>query len=76
VAAEYRQVAHARADNVDIVVQFDPASHPRRIWWAVWDNYRGGTLLEQQLASLGSDGCAHRFLPSLEDAAAGFRWEW
>lgn len=73
---EYRQVAHARADNVDIVVQFHPARLPRGVWWMVWDDYRGGTILAEQTVSLDSDGCAHRYLPYLENAAAGFRWEW
>jgi hypothetical protein len=42
----------------------------------VWDDYRGGTVLAEQTVSLDSDGCAHRYLPHLENAAAGFRWEW
>jgi hypothetical protein len=76
VVTEYRQVAHARADNVDIVIQFHRSRLPRTIWWAVWDDYRGGTVLNEQTANLDSDGCAHRYLPYLENAAAGFRWEW
>lgn len=76
VVTEYRQVAHARADNVDIVIQFHRSRLPRSIWWAVWDDYRGGTVLNEQKANLDSDGCAHRYLPYLENAAAGFRWEW
>ena len=74
--AEYRQVAHARADNVDIVVQFHDARHPRKIWWGIWDDYRDGSILEQEAVSLDSDSCAHRYLTYLENAAAGFRWEW
>lgn len=75
-AAEYRQVAHARADNVDIVVQFHDTRNPRKIWWAIWDDYRDGSILEQEAVSLDSDSCAHRYLTYLENAAAGFRWEW
>jgi len=76
VVTEYRQVAHARAENVDIVVQFHRARLPRGVWWAVWDDYRGGSVLAEQVVSLDSDGCVHRYLPYLENAAAGFRWEW
>jgi hypothetical protein len=32
IAVEYRQVAHARADNVDVVVQFDSTLLPRTVW--------------------------------------------
>lgn len=76
IAVEYRQVAHARADNVDITIQFDQAAHPRRIWWVVWDDYRGGGILDQEAVCLDQDGCAHHFVPYLKNAAAGFRWDW
>jgi hypothetical protein len=75
-ATEYRQVAHARASNVDIVVQFHRKRLPRSIWWTIWDDYRDGTILAEHPAHLDSAGRAHRFLPYLENAAAGFRWEW
>jgi hypothetical protein len=76
IAVEYRQVAHARADNVDIVVQFDSTHFPRNVWWTVWDDYRGGCILDQEAVSLDADACAHRYVPYLENAAAGFRWDW
>lgn len=76
IAIEYRQVAHARADNVDIRVQFNRAAHPRRIWWTIWDDYRDGSILDQEAVCLDQDGCAHHFIPYLENAAAGFRWHW
>ncbi|WP_353945420.1 hypothetical protein ABII15_30175 [Streptomyces sp. HUAS MG91] len=73
---EYRRVAHARADNVDLVVEFAPARRPARLWWATWDHHRGGTPLTETPAALSADGSAHRFVPALEHAAAGFRWAW
>lgn len=76
VAREYRRVAHARADNVDIVVQFDRRRPPVQVWWAIWDDYKDGNLLGQQEALLDRDGCVHRFIPHLENAAAGFLWNW
>jgi hypothetical protein len=76
VVTEYRQVAHARADNVDIVVQFDHKRMPRQVWWAIWDDYRDGTVLAEQPVTLDPDRRVHRYLPYLENAAVGFRWEW
>ncbi|WP_051774189.1 hypothetical protein [Streptomyces sp. NRRL S-237] len=73
---EYRRVAHARADNVDLVVEFPPVPRPARVWWATWDHHRDGTVLGQTPVALGRDGSVHRFVPALEHAAAGFRWAW
>jgi hypothetical protein len=76
VVTEYRQVAHARAHTVDIVVQFHPRRLPGTVWWAVWDDYRGGSILAEEVVRLDRDGRAHRHIPYLENAAVGFRWEW
>jgi hypothetical protein len=76
VTTEYRRVAHARADNVDIVVQFDWERMPRQVWWTVWDDFHGGQILSQEPVIPDREGCVHRFLPYLENAAAGFRWSW
>jgi hypothetical protein len=76
IACEYRRVAHARADNVDIVVQFDNQHLPTRAWWTVWDDYKDGNVLGQEEVSPDSDGCIHQFIPYLENAAAGFCWKW
>ncbi|MFF4421113.1 hypothetical protein ACFY04_10055 [Streptomyces sp. NPDC001549] len=73
---EYRRVAHARADNVDLVVEFPPSPRPARVWWATWDHHRDGTLLSETPVALALDGSVHWFVPALEHAAAGFRWIW
>ncbi|WP_328863831.1 hypothetical protein [Streptomyces virginiae] len=73
---EYRRVAHARADNVDLVVEFPSAPRPARVWWATWDHHRDGTVLGETPVALARDGSVHRFVPALEHAAAGFRWAW
>ncbi|MFD7028749.1 hypothetical protein ACFWAR_12020 [Streptomyces sp. NPDC059917] len=75
-AVEYRRVAHARAENVDIVVEFDPGRPPRKLWWAVWDDHSGGRVLFEEPVDFDDTTAVHRFLPSLENAAAGFRWTW
>lgn len=66
----------ARASNVDIVVQFNRQRLPRGVWWTVWDDCRDGTILNEHPVSLDQDGRAHRYLTCLENAAAGFWWEW
>jgi hypothetical protein len=76
VASEYRRVAHARADNVDIVIQFHPGQLPRRLWWTVWDDHTDGNVLRREEAHLDLDGCVHRWVPYLENAVAGFNWAW
>jgi hypothetical protein len=76
VAREYRRVAHAQTDNIDIVVQFDLRRIPGQVWWAVWDDYKDGNILEQEEVLVDSDACVHRFIPFLRDAAAGFYWKW
>ena len=75
-ACEYRRVAHARADNVDIVIQFHQQQLPCRVWWSVWDEYKDGNVLGQREVFLDQDGCVHQFVPYLENAAAGFNWKW
>ncbi|MFJ6755159.1 MULTISPECIES: hypothetical protein [unclassified Streptomyces] len=75
-AVEYRRVAHARAQNVDIVVEFDPGRPPSKLWWAVWDDHSGGRVLFEEQVGFEDASAVHRFLPSLENAAAGFRWTW
>ncbi|WP_433225983.1 hypothetical protein [Actinomadura formosensis] len=73
---EYRRVAHARTDNVDISLEFPRKCPPVRVWWALWDDHRGGAVLHQEPASVDESGTVHRFVPYIENAAAGFRWQW
>ncbi|GAA1883255.1 hypothetical protein [Actinomadura bangladeshensis] len=75
-SSEYRRVAHSRCENVDIIVQFAPEHRPSQVWWTVWDNYRGGEIVHQEPAPLDVETCAHRYVPYMEHAAAGFRWIW
>ncbi|MFG2617228.1 hypothetical protein ACGFXC_06355 [Streptomyces sp. NPDC048507] len=75
-ATEYRRVAHARAENLDLVVEFPRRLRPRRVWWSTWDDHADGRLLSRSPAPLAPDGSVHRFVPALEHAAAGFHWTW
>ncbi|GAA0971913.1 hypothetical protein GCM10009555_024080 [Acrocarpospora macrocephala] len=76
VDTEYRRVANGRAQNLGIVVQFHPHRLPSKVWWATWDAHRGGNVVEEQPVSLDADHRAHRFLPYMKNAAAGFHWVW
>jgi len=71
-AMEYRRFAHGRTENVDITVTFE--APPIAIWWTVWDDYRGGSVVFEEPAQLDAEGSVHRFLTHLENAAVGFRW--
>lgn len=75
-AREYRRVAHSRCENVTIIVQFHRQRLPSRVWWAIWDAHRGGGIVHEVPALLDIEGCAHRFVPYLENAAVGFHWQW
>ncbi|MCK2218368.1 hypothetical protein MF672_031925 [Actinomadura sp. ATCC 31491] len=76
VDTEYRRLVNARTQNIDFVVQFHSLHLPRRVWWAVWDDYQGGQVVEQMPVALDLQHRAHRFLPYMENAVAGFRWTW
>jgi hypothetical protein len=75
-ATEYRRVANARAENVDITVVFQGQHQPRALWWTHWDDYKAGHVVHEELVTLDAENTAHRFVPYLENAAAGFRWIW
>jgi hypothetical protein len=72
---EFRRVGVNRVENVDLLVQFDPAGPPRRVFFASWPalNSRPENETEMQLEP---DGSVHVFLAGLEHAIAGFYWEW
>ncbi|MEU7603961.1 hypothetical protein [Streptomyces sp. NPDC041003] len=57
-------------------VEFDPGRPPSKLWWAVWDDHSGGRVLFEEQVGFEDASAVHRFLPSLENAAAGFRWTW
>ncbi|GAA1017740.1 hypothetical protein Aple_024900 [Acrocarpospora pleiomorpha] len=76
IDTEYRRVVNARTQNIDIVVKFHPRRLPSKVWWAAWDDYQAGNVVEQEPVTLDLEHRAHRFLPYMENAAAGFRWVW
>ncbi|WP_405009466.1 hypothetical protein [Kitasatospora sp. NBC_01539] len=72
---QLRRAARKRIDNVDMRIVFDRAV-PRRAWWCAWDDYDAGELVREVPLAVGADGVMHQFLPYLEEAVVGFRWEW
>ncbi|MEU1722540.1 hypothetical protein [Nonomuraea sp. NPDC005692] len=73
---EYRRVFHARTESISIAVQFHVERLPRHTWWSTWDHHRAGAVLAEEPVALDNLHRAHRYVPALENAAAGFRWAW
>ncbi len=71
---EVRRAAFARAENVDIAVEFS-GRVPHRVWWCVWADHLGGSPVEEEPVELVSSA-TRRFVRSMEDTVVGFRWEW
>ena len=72
---EVRRAAFARAENIDLAVEFDGARRPQRAWWCVWDDHLGGTLIRENVMSFKND-TIRRYVPFIEETVVGFKWEW
>jgi hypothetical protein len=70
----YRRAGMRQLHNLDMRVEFDPAQLPSGVWWTLWDG--DGSVLEREAVTLDSQNSAHRYVRSLERAAAGFYWEY
>lgn len=73
---EVRRAARAKAENVDLMIFFDPDRPPRDPRWTVWSTHEGGLVVDEQPVTLSADGVLHRFLPVVHHAVVGFRWTW
>jgi hypothetical protein len=73
-ACEYRRAGMRQLSNLDMRVEFDPASLPSQLWWAHWDG-ADSTVLTREAVTLDSQNSAHRYLRSLERTTVGFYWE-
>ncbi|MFB6718696.1 hypothetical protein ACFCV3_00960 [Kribbella sp. NPDC056345] len=69
------RAARKRLENVDMRVIFD-GQPPRRSWWCHWDGYAGGQPSYEVSVDLSATSELHQFVPYLEQAVVGFRWEW
>lgn len=72
---EVRRAARARIKNVDMRVCFEGIL-PKRAWWCVWDDHVDGSPIHSEEIDFKAAGQLHRFVPYMEQAVAGFRWEW
>ncbi|MEU0924339.1 hypothetical protein [Streptomyces malaysiensis] len=74
-ATEVRRPAFARAENIDMAVEFSSNELPRNLWWCIWDDHvEGKAVWEQEWAI--RDQVARKYFPFIEEAVVGFRWEW
>lgn len=74
-APEFRRAASTRTDNVDVRVEFDPSRLPRSVSWCVWHDLDAPPVSHNPVP-LGADRAVHRWVPFVEQACVGFRWEW
>ncbi|MEV4506442.1 hypothetical protein [Streptomyces klenkii] len=72
---EVRRPAFARAENIDMAVEFQGGRLPKAAWRCVW-----GDHFDSRPVSEESTGCRNRALrqhfPFIEDTVVGFRWEY
>ncbi|MET4922132.1 hypothetical protein P3L51_07155 [Streptomyces sp. PSRA5] len=74
-ATELRRPAFARVENVDIAVDFASNETPRSLWWCIWDDhFEGNPVWEQEW--MIRNQVARKYIPFIEEAVVGFRWEW
>lgn len=73
----FRRVAHGRIENVAIRVEFHPECLPRQVWWAIWQDYRppNEDIIHREPVNLDREYAVHRHLDVIQDAVAGFVWE-
>jgi hypothetical protein len=75
-APEFRRAGLARVvENVDILVQFDPAALPREVYFSTWPALDAAPATDTPM-DVEPDGSVHAYLARLDHAIAGFRWVW
>ncbi|WP_432253096.1 hypothetical protein [Streptomyces sp. HNM1019] len=74
-ASEVRRPAFARVENVDMAVEFASRECPRSVWWCLWDDHVDGEAIWEQ-EWVVRDQVARQYVPFIEEAVVGFRWEW
>jgi len=72
---QLRRAARKRIDNVDMRVVFDGV-YPTRAWWCVWDDYDKGNEVLVTPVKVTHESELHQFIPYVEEAVVGFKWEW
>jgi hypothetical protein len=72
---EVRRAAFGRCENVDFAVEFDETKTPASAWWCAWDDHFDGSCVVTAPADIRK-GVIRKFVPYIEEAVVGFRWEW
>lgn len=71
----FRRYARRLVENLELSVQFHPASVPDRIWWARWKGLEPRAV-EKEKIKLDKDRAAPRYLTRVNKTTVGFEWEW
>ena len=60
-----------------IRVQFDPARLPQYVYWTEWQDYRepDAAVLRREPLALDAEHAVYHRLDVLDQAVAGFSWE-
>jgi len=72
---QLRRAARKRIDNVDMRVIFNGV-YPTNAWWCAWDDYDKGSEVLMAPVEITSGSELHQFVPYVEEAVVGFKWEW
>jgi len=72
---EFRRASLRLVHNVNLRVEFDPASLPRQVFFTEWHDLHGEPVRRTPMA-LEPDHSVNVFLHSMERAIAGFTWQW
>ncbi|MEU6823375.1 hypothetical protein ABZ921_22300 [Streptomyces atriruber] len=75
ITNEVRRAAFARTEHVDLAVEFSVSRIPRRVWWRIWDDHLGGSVIRQDLMT-PRNGIVRYYTPFIEETSVGFTWEW
>jgi hypothetical protein len=73
----FRSVAHERLENVAFRVQFHPDKLPQTVWWTEWQDYRepDAVVIHRQPVALDAEHVAYHRIDVLDQAVAGFSWQ-
>jgi hypothetical protein len=72
---EVRRAAFARAENVDLAVEFHKEKVPKMAWWCVWDDHFGDCPVDESRVII-RNAILRKYVPFIEETIIGFRWEW
>lgn len=72
----FSRAARHALNNLFISVQFHPDAVPRNVHWRVWSDYGHRKILHEEPVDPGANLRVTRHLSLIQDAIAGFQWDW